>query len=334
MHGKSIAWVRDRCTLEGAPRALLWAVAGFAGNHHADCTASAATLARASGLSSRHVKRLLPELVAMGVLEQLEPGHGRRPASHRIAPPLWVEGEASASGLVEGQAGVAGVIESTTELASGDTRSPLGPDPEPASGDIGDPVVVTSEIRSGDTPPPLSSTDGPQVKFVEDKSIEEKVFNTRAGSELDISPQTNNGRRGWVPREEYVRRRAAQIAATDGVVKAEAYLAKCQATQERQERMREAGQAAQAVQAAEDPTGTKPAVGGYGRWVPAWAASGPPQLEAPAGASEVLGTSRRAVVAFAQTATVAIVAGDARVLVGVAATAGSADGDLTVEETA
>jgi hypothetical protein len=111
-------------------------------------------------------------------------------------------------------------------------------------------------------------------------------------SALQPSQPTNNGRRAWIPREEYVRRKAREIAATDGVVKAEAYLAKCQATQERQERMRAAGRNAQAVQAAEDPTGTQPAVGGYGKWVPAWAAEGPPQLDPPPAAPEVLGTSR------------------------------------------
>jgi hypothetical protein len=111
-------------------------------------------------------------------------------------------------------------------------------------------------------------------------------------SALQPSQPTNNGRRGWIPREEYVRRKARQIAATDGVVKAEAYLAKCQATQERQERMRAAGRNAQAVQAAEDPAGTQPAVGGYGTWLPAWAAEGPPQLDPPPATTEVLGTSR------------------------------------------
>jgi hypothetical protein len=184
MHGKSIAWVRDRCRLQGAYRPLLYAVATHAGKHHADCTASAATLARASGLSARHVKRLLPELVAMGVLEQLDSGSGRRAACHRIAPPLWVEGIAGASGVVEGEASASDVVEGT--IASGDTMSPLSTSAigaEPRSGDIGNPVVVTSGFRSGDIDESRfsglsrenSTPAGQQEKYVEEKREEKYV---------------------------------------------------------------------------------------------------------------------------------------------------------------
>jgi hypothetical protein len=69
-----------------------------------------------------------------------------------------------------------------------------------------------------------------------------------AESPLQPSRPTNNGRHAWIPREEYVRRKAREIAATDGVAKAEAYLAKCQATLQRQERMRAVGQAAAAAE--------------------------------------------------------------------------------------
>jgi hypothetical protein len=195
MHGKSIAWVRDRCRLQGAYRPLLYAVATHAGKHYADCTASAATLARASGLSTRHVKRLLPDLVAMGVLEQLDPGAGRRAACYRIAPPLWVEGEASAAGLVEGEATAAGVVEGDVSLgSSGDTRSPqrsLADALGLRSGDIGNPVVVTLPIRSGDTIYGVSSEDGSQEKYVEEKSFEDK--NTPHSRSL-ASARSNAGR--------------------------------------------------------------------------------------------------------------------------------------------
>jgi len=207
MHGRSIAWVRDHCTLEGAYRPLLYAVATHAGKHYADCTASAATLARASGLSTRHVKRLLPELVAMGVLEQLDSGSGRRAACHRIAPPLWVEHESSASGVVDHESYATNVVEGQSSsgdttspqwvihsTASGDTRSPqrsLPADAKPRSGDIANPIVVTSPIRSGDTIYALSSEDGSQEKYVEDKNVEDK--NVRDSRSL-ASARSNPGR--------------------------------------------------------------------------------------------------------------------------------------------
>jgi hypothetical protein len=188
MLGRSIAWVRDRCTLEGAYRPLLYAVATHAGKHYADCTASAATLARASGLSSRWVKKLLPELVDMGILEQLDSGSGRRPACYRIAPPLWVEHSSSASGLVEHEAYATNVTEGSSGeptsplqgevlARSGEPTSPqstLAAGAKPRCGEVGNPVVVNSPFRSGEVLPPLSWADGSQEKYVEEKNIEDK----------------------------------------------------------------------------------------------------------------------------------------------------------------
>jgi hypothetical protein len=93
-------------------------------------------------------------------------------------------------------------------------------------------------------------------------------------------PQTNNGLRRWIPPEEYVARKAGEIAATQGVANAERYLDAVRRRQERLERMRAAGRHAQAVQAAESPDGSAPALGGYGRWLPG-APAGRPALPAP-----------------------------------------------------
>jgi hypothetical protein len=66
-----------------------------------------------------------------------------------------------------------------------------------------------------------------------------------AGSNGLDQPRTNNGRRRWIPADEYVPLRAAEIAAgPDGLKGAEAYLAECRRRAERQERMRAAGRAA------------------------------------------------------------------------------------------
>jgi hypothetical protein len=116
-----------------------------------------------------------------------------------------------------------------------------------------------------------------------------------AGSALQQQPITNNanGKPEWLPPEVYRPLKAAQIAANprEGLAKAEAYLAKCEANDQRRERMRVAGQQAQAVQAAEHPDGAELATGGYGKWLPAWAVGGPPALPAPR-PPVVEGTSR------------------------------------------
>jgi hypothetical protein len=197
MHGKSIAWVRDRCTLEGAMRPLLYAVATHADRHYAVCNASAATLARASGVSTRWVKTLLREAVDIGVLEQLYEGRGRKPAAYRIAPPLWVEGTVTASGVVEGDVTASGVVEGeiSTGPASSEPSSPQRSLEEALglrSGALPDPVVVHFSDRSGALLPPLTSTDGPQEKYLEDKNVEDK--NMPDSRSLAQSAPENPGR--------------------------------------------------------------------------------------------------------------------------------------------
>jgi hypothetical protein len=99
-----------------------------------------------------------------------------------------------------------------------------------------------------------------------------------AGSELQTAPRTNNGLRRWVPAEEFVPRRAREIAATQGVAAAERYLDAVRRDHDRRERMRAAGRHAQEVQAAEQPEGRELATGAYGKWLPAWAAADLPAL--------------------------------------------------------
>lgn len=67
-----------------------------------------------------------------------------------------------------------------------------------------------------------------------------------AGSALQQRPGTNNGRRRSVPAEEWIARKAQEIAANplEGLAKAEAYVAECRRRAERTERMRAAGRAA------------------------------------------------------------------------------------------
>lgn len=174
MHGRSIAWVRDRCRLEGAYRPLLYAIATHAGKHYADCTASAATLARSSGLSHRHVQRLLPELVGMGTLDQLDPGAGRRPACYRINPTLW----ATSGDTTSPQDLSTGPPSYDTMTQQRSLADALGL----SSYDMTNPVATTLEIRSYDTPPPLSSANGRQEKYLEEKREEKNVRSNPSSS--------------------------------------------------------------------------------------------------------------------------------------------------------
>jgi hypothetical protein len=148
MHGKSIAWVRDRCRVESpAKRSALYAIATIGDKYTGATKASAATLARAAGCSSRHMQRMLPELVGDGLVEQLDAGAGRRPASYRINPALFVvEGDLTGTDIVEGALAGAGVVEGDVFAVtrSYDMASPLQGEPQPRSYDIGHPVATTS----------------------------------------------------------------------------------------------------------------------------------------------------------------------------------------------
>jgi hypothetical protein len=78
-------WVRDLGDhhLRGAVRALLWAQADRA-NQAGLFWTTEQTQANESGVSYGHVRRLLPGLVALKVLEETEPARGTRPAVYRF----------------------------------------------------------------------------------------------------------------------------------------------------------------------------------------------------------------------------------------------------------
>jgi hypothetical protein len=163
VHGRSIAWTRDRCRLQGAYRSLLYAVAVHADRHYGACSAGTRRLAASAGISATWVKRLLHELVDMGVLECLEPGAGRRAACYRFTP----------------------------SLLEHETRSGQPTSPQPSSvvvnspvrsGQVGDAVVVTPPSRNGQ----LGA--GPyrnEEKSIEEKDVEESASSAPLGRALD-----------------------------------------------------------------------------------------------------------------------------------------------------
>jgi hypothetical protein len=131
--------VAEHCRLEGAPRALLWAMS-YRADREGECWAGQRRLAREAGISRKSVERWLPRLVGMGLLELVEEGTGPRPDCYRFAP-AWVEGIGSASGLVEGEIVQGEVIHNPG--VSGDTMSPVD--------GAHDELVATLLGASGDT---------------------------------------------------------------------------------------------------------------------------------------------------------------------------------------
>jgi len=149
VHGRSIAWVRDRCRLSGAYRPLLYAVATHADRHYGACSAGTRRLAASAGISTTWVKRLLHELEDMGVLECLEPGAGRRAACYRFTPSLLDSGQPTSP-----------------------QQSSVVGNSQPRSGQLGDPVLVTPPSRSGqlDAGPYRN-----EEKSIEEKNVEESA---------------------------------------------------------------------------------------------------------------------------------------------------------------
>jgi hypothetical protein len=158
VHGRSIAWTRDRCRLQGAYRSLLYAVAVHADRHYGACSAGTRRLAASAGISATWVKRLLHELVDMGVLECLEPGAGRRAACYRFAPSLLDSGQPTSP-------------QQSSVVVNSSVRS----------GQLDDGVVVTPPSRSGqlDAGPIWN-----EEKSVEEKSVEESATSAPLGRAL------------------------------------------------------------------------------------------------------------------------------------------------------
>jgi hypothetical protein len=177
MNYPAMRWAVEDCRLEGAAKPILFVIAYRADRDSAECWAGQRRIAREAGVDPKTVERVIPRLIADGVLELVEPGSGPRPNCYRIAP-AWVEGEAFASGVVEGATTASALVEGQGALdgvihrppASADIASALDrvmpalvPTSDSASADIGHPLVPTLGAASADMVVPLSSENGEKV---------------------------------------------------------------------------------------------------------------------------------------------------------------------------
>jgi Helix-turn-helix domain len=198
-------YVAEHCRLEGAPRAILWAMSYRADRDNAECWAGQRRIAREAGVSRKSVERWLPQLVGMGLLEFIEEGRGPRPDCYRFSPE-WVEGVGGVSGVVEVEAGVSTTVEGQGGIAgevihrpeaTGDMVSPVGHEPnfllatpQRAGGDmlsVAGELVATLGNESGDSQPPVSSENGPQGLEVQGSSTSRLVQGVGGGSTADAA---------------------------------------------------------------------------------------------------------------------------------------------------
>jgi len=190
-------YVAEHCRLEGAPRAILWALS-YRANNDGEFWAGQRRIAKEAGVSRKSVERWMPQFVGMGLLEWVEEGSGPRPDCYRFSAE-WVEGVVGGSGVVEGQASGAQVVEGTSEVIhnpepSGDMVSPLAPEPnfllatsERPSGDmvsIPDELVATSGNGSGYSQS-LSPAETPHKVLIQGSSRSREIQGVRADSTAD-----------------------------------------------------------------------------------------------------------------------------------------------------
>jgi hypothetical protein len=127
-------WVAWRCTVEGAGRAVLWAVAYNVDRETGLATLSTRTIARQAGISRRHlIQAVLPSLVESGDLEIKELGRGTRPSTYRLPR----SGDPRSSQ----PEGPSGYLRSPQEQSE---QEPVAVTSADASGYLADPVAVTS----------------------------------------------------------------------------------------------------------------------------------------------------------------------------------------------
>jgi len=151
MNYHAMRYVAEHCRMEGAPRAILWALS-YRANGDGEVWAGQRRIAREAGVSRKSVERWMPQFVGMGLLEWVEEGSGPRPDCYRFSAE-WVEGIAGGSGVVEGQAGGNGLVEGASEVIhraepSGDMVSPLASWP---NGLVATPERPTGDMVSTDT---------------------------------------------------------------------------------------------------------------------------------------------------------------------------------------
>jgi hypothetical protein len=222
-------WAVEECRLSGAFKPILFVIAYRADRDTGECWAGQRRIAREAGVDPKTVERVIPRLIADGVLELVEPGRGPRPNCYRVAP-AWVEGEASASGVVEGQASAGHVVEGLAEVAAGeilhrpepsaDIASALDlvwpvsvPTSEDASADIGRAPVPTSGGASADMVSPLTSENGRKV--LEGLEAREGQVLDAAGSTADAAggveayepPPVDEATKAWLRRRGLGQRR-------------------------------------------------------------------------------------------------------------------------------
>ncbi len=113
MNYAAMRYVAEECTVQGAGRAILWAISYRADRDTGECWAGQRRIAREAGVARSTVQLLLPKLVDAGELELVEMGDGPHPDCYRIAP-AWDEGaDDTAAEVIHNPA------------ASGPTVSPL-----------------------------------------------------------------------------------------------------------------------------------------------------------------------------------------------------------------
>jgi hypothetical protein len=146
-------WVRGLGEyLIGSPRALLWAAADRANNANQFWT-SERTIARESGVSYRHVQRLLPILVELEVLAVVEKHRGTRATVYRftLRDPTGLPSAVPTSALEDELVPTSEPLVPTYEHASADTRSdePIGTKEPPPKGGCLVPPESNDRDRDG-----------------------------------------------------------------------------------------------------------------------------------------------------------------------------------------
>lgn len=246
MSRKAREWVRDLDgRLRGPARALLWALADRA-NDAGECWPSERRMARESGVSYAQVRRLLDLLVEHGVLEELKPRAGTRPAVYLFT---FVDTARLPSALPRRAVGKELVRANGAASARPRRAEPKTKPPLPTGSPSGGAVVVVQTSGSGfDVEEP-----GVGRAVAEDQDKQNPAENNN-------DPTPGSGR--WTPaqRDAHVRRQVDRITREQGVAAAERYRAKVN---------REDAKVAARAEAERLFSGEQPAV--YRPFVPGWA---------------------------------------------------------------
>jgi hypothetical protein len=169
MNYPAMRYVAEVCTVQGAGRAILWAIAYRADRDDGECWAGQRRIASEAGVARGTVQRVIPELLEAGELELVAGSAGPKARRYRIVG-------ADSSGLT------------TSPVASGLTTSPVGglvDSSGGASGLIGGALVDSSSDVTGPYTSPLSS--GSASQGFEGKIEGWKQVRVAAGSAADAA---------------------------------------------------------------------------------------------------------------------------------------------------